>query len=79
MAAVPVVGGACLLFNAEARIRPLRGFATHVEMRLRRSRQVGRGRRPSREAAARARANTPSEASAEGRRASDEMDAGGVL
>ena len=38
----------------------LRGFATLGEMRLRRSRQVGRGRRPSREAAARARANTPS-------------------
>jgi len=48
-----------------ARNRPLRGFATRGEMRLRRSRQVGRGRRPSREAAARARANTPSEASAE--------------
>ena len=45
--------------------RPLRGFATHGEMRLRRSRQVGRGRRPSREAVARARANTPSEARAE--------------
>ena len=52
-------------YQLAARNRPLRGFATRGEMRLRRSRQVGRGRRPSREAAARARANTPSEASAE--------------
>ena len=52
-------------YQLAARNRPLRGFATRGEMRLRRSRQVGQGRRPSREAAARARANTPSEASAE--------------
>ena len=37
----------------------MRGFATHREMRPRRRRRVGR--RPSREAVARARANTPSE------------------
>ena len=47
-------------YHIPCRNRPLRGFATRGEMRLRRSRQVGRGRRPSREAAARARANTPS-------------------
>ena len=48
------------------RIRPLRVGATHREMCLRRRRQVGRDRRSSREADARAHANTPSEASAEG-------------
>ena len=48
-----------------SRNRPLRGFATHGEMRPRRRRRVGRGRRPSREAVTRARANAPSEASAE--------------
>jgi len=47
-------------YHSPCRNRSLRGFATRGEMRLRRSRQVGRGRRPSREAAARARANTPS-------------------
>ena len=47
-------------YHSPCRNRPLRGFATRGEMRLRRSRQVGRGRRPSREATARARANTPS-------------------
>ena len=47
--------------GGRGRNRPLRGFATHREMRPRRRRRVGRGRRPSREAVARARANTPSE------------------
>ena len=46
----------------------MRVGATHREMRLRRSRQVGRGRRPSREAVARARATKPSEANAEASR-----------
>ena len=54
------------ILGVRSRNRPLRGFATHREMRPRRRRRVGRGRRPSREAVARARANTPSEASAEG-------------
>ena len=44
------------LFHAEARNRPLRVVATHGEMRPRRRRRVGRGRSPSREAVARARA-----------------------
>ena len=45
-------------------------------MRLQRSRQVGRGRRPSREAAARARENTPSDAEAAAREGGDEAAGG---
>ena len=54
----------------------MRGFSTCREMRLQRSRQVGRGRRPSREAAARARENTPSDAEAAAGKGGEEAAGG---
>ena len=56
----------------------MRVGATHREMRPRRRRRVGRGRRPSREAVARARATEPSEASAERRRGAEYAEIFGV-